>query len=99
MKIRAIRLENLKEKTCPVFELNTKTMEFVMLSDEAIRYSLDTVEEDDDFLVCQMEHDQVEMITKHQLKKYYKALEEEKNKKIMNHLVHKNAEALKKLSK
>lgn len=98
MKIRAIRIENLKDKICPVFELNEKTKEFVMLGDMAIKYSLEIVEEDDDFLVCQVEHDVVNIMTKHQLKKYSKALEDEKTKKTMTEVVHKNAEALKKLS-
>ncbi|KAA0955445.1 hypothetical protein FQ087_12580 [Sporosarcina sp. ANT_H38] len=56
-KIRAIFIGDVRFDQCPVFELNNETNYFEMLIDKEMRYEKEVVEEDDDFLVFEIEKD------------------------------------------
>lgn len=54
LKIRAIYIGDVRFDNCPVFELNTETNKFVMLSDNEFQYSDLDVYADKDFLVFEV---------------------------------------------
>ncbi|MDW0109528.1 hypothetical protein [Sporosarcina aquimarina] len=54
-KIRAIFIGDVRFDQCPVFELNNETNYFEMILDKEIRYEKAVVEEDDDFLIFEIE--------------------------------------------
>ena len=56
-KIRAIFIGDVRFNQCPVFELNDETKYFEMLIEQEMRYEKEVVEEDDDFLVFEVEKD------------------------------------------
>jgi len=56
-KIRAVFIGDVRFDQCPVFELNTETDYFEMVIDKEIRYERVVVEEDEDFLIFEIEHD------------------------------------------
>jgi hypothetical protein len=56
-KIRAIFIGDVRFDQCPVFELNNETNYFEMLIDKEMRYEKEVVEEDDDFLIFEIEKD------------------------------------------
>ena len=58
MKIRrAIFIGDVRFDQCPVFELNIDTDYFEMIIDKEIQYEKVVVEEDDDFLIFEIEND------------------------------------------
>jgi hypothetical protein len=84
---------------CPVYELEEKNLDFIMLRDRQVKHSLEDVEDDPNFIFFKIDHHGVDMISKGQLIKYCKSLENETVDKMMNEIAHKNAKALKKLAK
>lgn len=56
-KIRAIFIGDVRYDQCPVFELNNETNYFEMLIDKEMKYEIEVVEEDDDFLIFEIEKD------------------------------------------
>jgi len=56
-KVRAIFIGDVRFDQCPVFELNSETNYFEMIIDKEFRYLKEVVEEDDDFLVFEIEND------------------------------------------
>lgn len=56
-KIRAIFIGDVRYDQCPVFELNNETNYFEMLIDKEMKYEKEVVEEDDDFLIFEIEKD------------------------------------------
>lgn len=56
-KVRAIFIGDVRYEQCPVFELNHETDYFEMIIDKEIRYEKLVVEEDNDFLVFEIEKD------------------------------------------
>ena len=56
-KTRAIFIGDVRFDQCPVFELNTETDYFEMIIDKEIKYEKVVVEEDDDFLIFEIEND------------------------------------------
>ena len=54
LKIRAIYIGDVRFDSCPVFELNTETNQFVMISDSEFIYDDLTVYDDKDFLVFEV---------------------------------------------
>lgn len=56
-KVRAIFIGDVRFDQCPVFELNRATNYFEMIIDKEFRYLKEVVEEDDDFLVFEIEND------------------------------------------
>ena len=56
-KIRAIFIGDVRFDQCPVFELNNETNYFEMLIDKEMRYEKEVVEEDDNFLIFEIEKD------------------------------------------
>lgn len=56
-KVRAIFIGDVRFDECPVFELNRKTGYFEMIVDKEFKYLKEVVEEDDDFLVFEIEND------------------------------------------
>ena len=63
-KIRAIYIGDIRFSQCPVFELNEETNYFEMLIDKEFRYGKECVEEDNDFLIFEVEND-VAMLIKY----------------------------------
>ncbi|MEK3981511.1 hypothetical protein MKY37_21100 [Psychrobacillus sp. FSL K6-2836] len=63
-KIRAIFIGDVKFDQCPVFELNNETNYFEMLIDKVMRYEKEVVEEDNDFLIFEIEKDIAKLIEK-----------------------------------
>ncbi|AHN24063.1 hypothetical protein FCT18_06140 [Lysinibacillus sphaericus] len=61
-KIRAIFIGDVRFDQCPVFELNVETNYFEMLIDKELRYEKEVVEEDNDFLVFEIENDVATLI-------------------------------------
>lgn len=61
-KIRAIFIGDIRFDQCPVFELNNETNYFEMLIDKEMRYEKEIVEEDDDFLIFEIEKDSATLI-------------------------------------
>jgi len=61
-RMRAIFIGDVRFVQCPVFELNTKTNYFEMLIDKEVRYEKEVVEEDDDFLIFEIERDVATLI-------------------------------------
>lgn len=61
-KIRAIYIGDIRFDQCPVFELNEETSYFEMLIDKEFRYEKECVEEDNDFLIFEVENDEVNLI-------------------------------------
>ena len=61
-KIRAIFIGDVRFDQCPVFELNVETNYFEMLIDKEFRYEKEVVEEDNDFLVFEIENDVATLI-------------------------------------
>ena len=57
MKIRAIFIGDVRFDQCPVFELNTETNYFEMIIDKEIKYEKVVVEEDEEFLIFEIEKD------------------------------------------
>ncbi|WP_313234694.1 hypothetical protein [Sporosarcina ureae] len=57
MKIRAIFIGDVRFDQCPVFELNNKTNYFEMIIDKEIKYEKVVVEEDEEFLLFEIEND------------------------------------------
>ena len=56
-KIRAIFIGDVRYDQCPVFELNNETNYFEMLIDKGSKYEKEVVEEDNDFLIFEIEKD------------------------------------------
>ncbi|MFD1928921.1 hypothetical protein ACFSFY_12840 [Sporosarcina siberiensis] len=56
-KVRAIFIGDVRYDQCPVFELNNETDYFEMIIDKEVRYEKVVVEEDDDFLIFEIEKD------------------------------------------
>lgn len=56
-KVRAIFIGDVRYDQCPVFELNNETNYFEMIIDKEVRYGKVIVEEDDDFLIFEIEKD------------------------------------------
>lgn len=56
-KIRAIFIGDVRYDQCPVFELNNETNFFEMLIDKESKYEKEVVEEDNDFLIFEIEKD------------------------------------------
>ncbi|MGG0668656.1 hypothetical protein [Sporosarcina koreensis] len=56
-KTRAIFIGDVRFDQCPVFELNSETNYFEMIIDKEFRYLKEVVEEDNDFLVFEIEND------------------------------------------
>lgn len=63
-KIRAIFIGDVRFDQCPVFELNNETNYFEMLIDKEMRYEKEVVEEDNDFLIFEIENDIATLIEK-----------------------------------
>lgn len=61
-KIRAIYIGDVRFEQCPVFELNKETNYFEMLIDKEFKYEKECVEEDNDFLVFEVENDEARLI-------------------------------------
>lgn len=61
-KIRAIFVGDVRFDHCPVFELNVETNYFEMLIDKEFRYEKEVVEEDNNFLVFEIENDVATLI-------------------------------------
>lgn len=61
-KVRAIFIGDVRFDQCPVFELNNETNYFEMLVDKEMRYEKDVVEEDDDFLIFEIENELATLI-------------------------------------
>ncbi|PID05266.1 MULTISPECIES: hypothetical protein [unclassified Sporosarcina] len=57
MKVRAIFIGDVRFDQCPVFELNTETNYFEMIIDKEIKYEKVVVEEDEEFLIFEIEND------------------------------------------
>ncbi|PIC78461.1 hypothetical protein CSV74_02750 [Sporosarcina sp. P19] len=57
MKIRAIFTGDVRFDQCPVFELNNKTNYFEMIIDKEIKYEKVVVEEDEEFLIFEIQND------------------------------------------
>lgn len=57
MKVRAIYIGDVRFDQCPVFELNTETNYFEMIIDKEIKYEKVVVEEDEEFLIFEIEND------------------------------------------
>ncbi|PID16709.1 hypothetical protein CSV63_02140 [Sporosarcina sp. P34] len=57
MRIRAIFIGDVRFDQCPVFELNNETNYFEMIIDKEIRYEKVVVEEDEEFLIFEIEND------------------------------------------
>lgn len=57
MKVRAIYIGDVRFDQCPVFELNTETNNFEMIIDKEIKYEKVVVEEDEEFLIFEIEND------------------------------------------
>lgn len=49
--IRALFIGDVRFDSCPMFELNTKTMYFEMISDPECAYSTDIILDDPDFIL------------------------------------------------
>lgn len=56
-KIRAIFIGDVRFNQCPVFELNNATNYFEMIIDKEFKYEREVVEEDEDFLIFEIEQD------------------------------------------
>lgn len=56
-KVRAIYIGDVRFDECPVFELNRETGYFEMIVDKEFKYLKEIVEEDNDFLVFEIEND------------------------------------------
>lgn len=63
-KVRAIFIGDVRFDQCPVFELNNETDYFEMIIDKEVRYKKVVVEEDDDFLIFEIEKDIATLIEK-----------------------------------
>ncbi|WP_301107453.1 hypothetical protein [Sporosarcina sp.] len=61
-KIRAIFIGDVRFDQCPVFELNNETNYFEMIIDKECKYEKVVVEEDDDFLIFEIEKDVATML-------------------------------------
>ncbi|HCL4455163.1 TPA: hypothetical protein N2D10_003190 [Clostridium botulinum] len=53
-KIRTIYIGDVRFEQCPVFELNEETNYFEMLIDKEFKYDKKCVEEDEDWLIFEM---------------------------------------------
>lgn len=62
-KNRAVFIGDVRFDQCPVFELNNETNCFEMIIDKECKYDKVVVEEDNDFLVFEIEEDIATMIT------------------------------------
>jgi hypothetical protein len=62
-KIRAIYIGDVKHNQCPVFELKENGW-FEMLEDIEFRYEKEEVESDSDFLIFEVENDDVILLDK-----------------------------------
>lgn len=61
-KTRAMYIGDIRFEQCPVFELNEETNYFEMLVDKELRYEKEVVENDDEFLLFEVENDIVTYI-------------------------------------
>ncbi|ARF15527.1 hypothetical protein [Sporosarcina ureae] len=61
MKVRAIFIGDVRFDQCPVFELNNETNYFEMIMDKETRYEKAVVEEDEEFLIFEIENDSATM--------------------------------------
>ena len=61
-RIRAMYIGDIRFAQCPVFELNEETNYFEMLIDKEFRYEKEVVENDDEFLLFEVENDMVKYI-------------------------------------
>ncbi|WP_303971234.1 hypothetical protein [Sporosarcina ureae] len=61
MKVRAIFIGDVRFDQCPVFELNNETNHFEMIIDKEIKYEKAVVEEDEEFLIFEIENDSATM--------------------------------------
>jgi len=61
-KIRAIFIGDVRFHKCSVFELNIETGWFEMLEDISFRYEKKCVYEDSDFLIFEVENDNVNLL-------------------------------------
>lgn len=61
---RAVYIGEVIFNQCPVFQLNLKRNYFEMINDREIRYEKECVEEDDDFLIFEVENDRATLIEK-----------------------------------
>lgn len=64
MKLRAIFIGDVRFTECPVFEYTATTNQYEMLSDRAVAYDREVVEQDEDFLLFQIEADVATLLTK-----------------------------------
>lgn len=58
-RIRAIFKYDIRFDTCPIFELDEKKGIFHMITDEEFKYDKDVVLNDDDFIVFEVDGDEV----------------------------------------
>lgn len=61
-KIRAIYTGDVRFDLCPVFELDFETNYFVMIKDNEFKYGNECVYEDRDFLIFEVENDEVKIV-------------------------------------
>lgn len=61
-KVRAIFIGDVRFDQCPVFELNNETDYFEMIGDPELKYLREVVEEDDGFLIFDIENDEATLI-------------------------------------
>lgn len=61
-KIRAIYIGDARYEECPIFELNEKNNYFEMIKDKTFRYEKECVEEDDDFLIVEVDGEDFRLI-------------------------------------
>ncbi|PIC58962.1 hypothetical protein CSV80_00090 [Sporosarcina sp. P12(2017)] len=62
MKIRAIFIGDVRFDQCSVFELNNEMNYFEMIIDKEIKYEKVVVEEDEEFLIFEVENDSATMM-------------------------------------
>lgn len=61
-KYRAIYTGDVRFDECPVFELNTGSGFYEMLKDKEFCYPKECVEEDQDFILFEVENDEARLI-------------------------------------
>ncbi len=71
-RIRALYIGDVRFNSCPVFELNLKTMNFEMLSDPTFAYSIDIILYDSDFILFTVEWDHAKKLSKANFRKMKK---------------------------
>lgn len=63
-KIRAIYIGDLRYNECQIFELNQEDKHFEMINDKSYKYHESCVFEDSNFLIFEVENDEVKQIIK-----------------------------------